>query len=188
MANEIEIFMRQALESNANERGEDAGYVAKAPIGVPQISPFVDWDYYYLRDEISWIPNKEYDKKFKRVDVPKGFVTDLASIPRALWAIMPPTAKYTHAAIVHDYLYWTQPETIPRSDVDTIFSLGMSELEVKGWKASAIYKSVSLFGGTAWKNNGKLKEGGEKRILRKFPKKPTISWQEWKARPDVFVS
>jgi len=37
--------------------------------------------------------------------IPKGFITDLASVPSWLWSIMPPFGKWMVAAIIHDYLY-----------------------------------------------------------------------------------
>ncbi|ECG8634089.1 DUF1353 domain-containing protein, partial [Salmonella enterica subsp. salamae] len=39
------------------------------------------------------------------IEVPAGFVTDLATIPRIFWSLMPPDGKYAKAAIIHDYLY-----------------------------------------------------------------------------------
>lgn len=38
------------------------------------------------------------------VAVPAGFVTDGASVPRLLWAILPAWGRYSRAAVVHDYL------------------------------------------------------------------------------------
>lgn len=38
------------------------------------------------------------------VEVPAGFVTDGASVPRLLWWLFPPTGRYFLAAVVHDYL------------------------------------------------------------------------------------
>jgi len=41
--------------------------------------------------------------------VPRGFVTDVASIPQAFWSFgLSAHGRYSKAAIVHDYLYWTQ--------------------------------------------------------------------------------
>ena len=37
--------------------------------------------------------------------VPEGYVTDLASVPRLLWALFPPHGRYAKAAIIHDWLY-----------------------------------------------------------------------------------
>lgn len=39
------------------------------------------------------------------IEVPIGFVTDLASIPRGLWNFFPKTGGYSWAAVLHDYLY-----------------------------------------------------------------------------------
>jgi hypothetical protein len=36
--------------------------------------------------------------------VPSGFDTDLASVPRAFWALVPPSGAYEQAAVLHDYL------------------------------------------------------------------------------------
>lgn len=41
--------------------------------------------------------------------VPKGTETDLASIPRLLWALYPPFGKYAFAAVIHDMLYGCRP-------------------------------------------------------------------------------
>lgn len=37
------------------------------------------------------------------VTVPKGFQSDGASVPRALWSIYPPFGRYLEAAVVHDW-------------------------------------------------------------------------------------
>ena len=37
--------------------------------------------------------------------IPKGFKTDLSSVPRVLWGIMPPFGNFLIAALVHDYMY-----------------------------------------------------------------------------------
>src|SRR4051812_2279337 len=39
---------------------------------------------------------------------PAGFVTDLASIPRIVWSVYPPDGPWVKAAIIHDFLYYTQ--------------------------------------------------------------------------------
>ena len=45
----------------------------------------------------------------ERIVVPKGFVTDFASILQAFWALgLSPHGQYSRAAVVHDYLYWSQ--------------------------------------------------------------------------------
>jgi len=40
--------------------------------------------------------------------VPKGFITDFATIPRIFWKILPPyDPRYGKAAVIHDFLYYT---------------------------------------------------------------------------------
>jgi hypothetical protein len=39
------------------------------------------------------------------VTIPSGFGTDLSSVPRVLWPVMPPFGNFLVAAITHDYLY-----------------------------------------------------------------------------------
>lgn len=38
------------------------------------------------------------------IEVPAGFITDGASIPRILWALLPTWGRYSRAAVIHDYL------------------------------------------------------------------------------------
>jgi len=42
------------------------------------------------------------------ITIPAGFITDLASIPRALSGALPPDGPWTKAAVVHDCLYFTR--------------------------------------------------------------------------------
>jgi hypothetical protein len=37
------------------------------------------------------------------ITIPSHFQTDLASVPRIFWALLPPTGAYEKAALVHDY-------------------------------------------------------------------------------------
>ena len=179
-------FMRKALGFDDGPGSGQDQFSPKAPVSVPRIAPFADWDYYYLLSPIGWEPEGDAVGRFAPVEAPRGFVTDLASIPRVLWPIMPPTSRYTHAAIIHDFHYWTQ--TISRSDADEILSIGMGELNVPGWTTFAVYNAVKLAGGSAWDNNARLKEQGESRFLRKLPKEPTITWEDWKSRGGVLLT
>ena len=46
-------------------------------------------------------------KDGSRIVIPAGFGTDLSSVPRYLWFMMPPYGNFLIAAIVHDYMYAT---------------------------------------------------------------------------------
>ena len=113
-----------------------------------------------------------------RVEVPEGFVTDFASIPRAFYSMLRPDGDYTYPAILHDYLYWTQ--TRPRSECDEVIRLAMLDFKIDPVTVKAIYTAVRTFGQSAWNANAKLQANGEKRILAKLPTDPRITWADWK--------
>ena len=100
----------------------------KATVGNLHLSRFVE-PIYYLLKPTTWLPDKGQEH-LKPVNVPVGFVTDFASIPRIFWSVLPPDGKYTHPAIVHDYLYWTQRG--PREDADQILKIMMEDFSVGG--------------------------------------------------------
>lgn len=83
------------------------------------------------------------------IRVPAGFVTDFASVPRALWGVFPPFWHYGKAAVVHDYCYATQLYTRKRSD--EIFLEAMKVLKVPWLTRHTIYRAVRMFG---WRNYG----------------------------------
>jgi hypothetical protein len=140
---------------------------------------------YVLTQPISWRPNR--DQVPKPVNVPPGFITDFASIPRAFWSFLPPDGHYAYAAVVHDYLYWVQDR--PREECDDIFKFAMEDLKVSGVTVGTIHIALRIGGGSAWDSNKRAKQQGEKRIARidKLPSDPTTSWEDFKKRPDVFV-
>lgn len=152
---------------------------------VPVLSPFVDSDYWYLLKKIGWKPDVPTTSPLSSVTVPKGFVTDFASVPKVFFSALPPIGRYTYAAILHDYLYWEQ--TCERAEADTVLKLCMQEMKVPSAKVLAIYNAVRVGGSSAWKNNGKLKAKGEKRTLTKFPTDPMTSWDDWKKDPKNFT-
>ncbi|HIC6968973.1 TPA: DUF1353 domain-containing protein, partial [Salmonella enterica subsp. enterica] len=78
------------------------------------------------------------------IEVPAGFITDLATIPRIFWILLLPDGKYAKAAIIHDYLYDNALRT--KWEADRIFLDGMSVLGVPRWKRTIMYWAVRLFG------------------------------------------
>jgi hypothetical protein len=130
--------------------------------------------WYYLIEPIYWIPNLDQRGHFERLEVPKGFVTDLASVPWYLWSALRPDGEYAYAAIVHDYLYWAQTRT--RLMSDQILKSSMEDFHVDKRKIQAIYRAVRSFGESAWNENARLKAEGERRILKQFPPTAQINW------------
>ncbi|MCX8016371.1 MAG: DUF1353 domain-containing protein [Rhodocyclaceae bacterium] len=86
------------------------------------------------------------------VRVPAGFETDLASIPRLFWPILPPQGRYAKAAILHDWLYALGPagDAAARRRADEIFLEAMAVLGCPAWQRRPIYWAVRLFGGAAF--------------------------------------
>lgn len=140
---------------------------------------------YFTLNNITWVPDPEQASKFREVEVPTGFVTDLASIPPIFYTELRPDGEYAYAAIIHDYLYWSQ--TRPREEADEIFKMVMVDYKIKQGVINTIYQAVRLLGADAWKANAQLKAQGEKRILKKYPPTGNITWAEWKRQHDVLI-
>jgi hypothetical protein len=148
------------------------------------IVPFADWDYYYTTKPLEWRAKTGVQMTPAEVTVPSGFVTDLASIPAVFWSELPPAARYSYPAIIHDYLYWFQPCT--RAEADAVLEAAMEDMQVPSPKIVIIYGAVRVGGGSAWDNNAQLRQAGQNRVLTKFPSDMLTTWDDWKSRSDVF--
>lgn len=151
--------------------------------GPPQLSRFAD-PIYFLLTPLTWTAEPDTSVGLRSVTVPKGFVTDLASIPEALFSVLRADGPYATAAIVHDFLYWDQKTS--REDADLVFQAAMRDLEVIPAQIHTLYQGVKTFGGRAWEKNKSDKNSGEKRILKKFPASAKTRWAQWKVHNDVF--
>ena len=87
------------------------------------------------------------------VHVETGFVTDLASIPRALWIFWPPEGLYTEPAVVHDQMYRQQAFT--RLRCDQIFMEAMTDWGVGRFTRWIIFAGVRAGGWAAWNQHKK---------------------------------
>jgi len=72
------------------------------------------------------------------VNVPPGFRTDFASVPRPFWSLIAPWGRHGRAAIVHDFLYQLGAVTHagagtmrrpPKREADRIFRQAMAVLD-----------------------------------------------------------
>jgi len=87
---------------------------------------------------------------FDIIEVPENFITDFASIPRIFWTIFGhPAGEYAPAAVIHDYLYYTQIYTRKKSD--QIFLEAMKYYGVAAWKRIIMYRAVRWFSWIGWK-------------------------------------
>jgi hypothetical protein len=161
------------VDLNSTEEAQKRAQIQRVCIPVP----FADFDYYYTLGTLAWSATPGLN--LPDTTVPNGFCTDLASVPRLYWSLLPKTGKYAYAAIVHDYLYWTQTTT--RQKADEVLKAAMQDSNVGTATITAIYLSVRGFGASAWTANAKAKQAGEKRFLKTFPADgQLVSWADWK--------
>lgn len=103
-----------------------------------------------LLSPLRYVTNVDHRGTF---DVPAGFHTDLASIPRALWSVLPPVGRYDAAAVVHDFLYQTgaiNGVAVTRSEADSCLNEAMAVLGVSRWQRWPIYLGVRVGGWVVW--------------------------------------
>lgn len=101
-----------------------------------------------------------------QIQVPMGFVTDLASIPKALWWWEAPHERTLAPAILHDYLYWVQ--TCSKDEADAVMYLAMKEVGMEGLDIKAIYAGIRTpIANSSWNNNTVAREkNGEMRLFK----------------------
>jgi hypothetical protein len=145
------------------------GCTAIDPVAV---QPFASHDQFILLDNLSY----KMGSSNAVLTVPAGFVTDYASIPRGFWSIAPKQDTYSEAAIVHDYLYWTQSCT--RSQADNIFYIAMKEASVNPIRRWFIYRAVQVAGQASWNDNQVQVKAHLPRFVPTSAPKPTAkdSW------------
>jgi hypothetical protein len=141
-------------------------------------------EWYFLTAPIEWKRNPGQSGP-EGVEVPRGFVSDLASIPPIFFSVLRPDGQYAYASIIHDYLYWEQSQ--PRAIADEIFKMSMQDFQIDQSKIFAIYEAVRTLGQRAWDANKQLKQKGEKRVLKTFPPNARVLWTDWKKQTDVFA-
>ena len=106
--------------------------------------------------------------------VPVGFITDFASVPRAVWSWLPPYGRWSTAAVVHDYLTrlhandMAHPLAPTRADCDRIFYEALKELRVNRFDRGVMWLAVrtaSLLFGWGGRRRVALLEEERRRIV-----------------------
>lgn len=87
------------------------------------------------------------------IEVPAGFITDLASIPRILYAVFPVNGLHREAAILHDYLY--EKQVFKRAKCDIIFLGAMKSSGVDFMTRWSFYLGVRIGGWLPWSQRRK---------------------------------
>lgn len=93
------------------------------------------------------------------ITVPKGFVSDFASMPWIVRRTLPSFGPWARAAVLHDYLYvtkgedgkWTRPQAddFLREAMEATAESRADKLPSRLQRA-AIHRAVRLFGGGGW--------------------------------------
>lgn len=116
---------------------EKAGFIT--PLGVRPLPNGRCWE---LLDNLIY-------KSSGTIVIPKGMMTDFASVPRWLWCVIPPHGRYNYAAVLHDYLYRTQQ--FPRKEADRMFLEAMKSSGVSKVRRWFMYFGVRLFARKVYK-------------------------------------
>jgi len=125
----------------------------------------------YIGNELSrltadfiYTPDKKWN--FKPVSIPKGFITDLVSVPPIARCLVHKYGDEMMGALPHDYIYHTQLRS--RKEADKIILLAMEDAnKLKGYKIGwfkrmTIYRAVRSFGWIPWNKRAK-----EIKLIRK---------------------
>lgn len=114
------------------------------------------------RTERSFTYHVGFEGSKNIINVPKGFVTDFASVPWPASMLIPTSGGYNQAAVLHDYLY--NQQFLSRSMCDQIFLEAMTALGVNPFKRQIMYRAVRLGGWLPW--NHQARENKRARELK----------------------
>lgn len=150
--------------------------VPSSPVPSPSVRPSGNNRAFILLEPLVY----EIGSSGRSITVPAGFVTDYASIPEALWSIYSPHDQYSRAAIVHDYLYWSQLCT--REQADNLFMIAMKESDVPAAVRGKVYAGVAAGGDASWQDNRSQRERHMPRVVPPGRKDfhPNWSWEKYR--------
>ncbi|KQV54825.1 MULTISPECIES: DUF1353 domain-containing protein [unclassified Caulobacter] len=113
-----------------------------------------------LHDTLTYTPSDAAHT----ITAPKGFVTDLASIPRWGWIVLPPDGPWVKGAVIHDFLYATRgtgvwkthpsgnsrPQPYSRAEADWILRDALKNRGVDVVRRNIIWLAVRIGGSGGW--------------------------------------
>lgn len=86
-----------------------------------------------------------------RFTIPAGFVTDFASSRVGRWEMLSQKASMSLAAVLHDWLYYSNG--ITRLQADRYFCESMISLGCSVTESTKAYYAVRMFGFLAWRKH-----------------------------------
>lgn len=124
-------------------------------------SKMLDHDYWVVKAPFTYYIDNDPNKK---ITIPKGYLTDGASVPKILWSLVPPWGSYGQAVVLHDhmceYLEYEAEDgdygDLTRKQADDIFLKAMTDLEVPKVKRVIIYLGVRLWARLSKANQPRL--------------------------------
>jgi len=145
----------------------------------PSLSPFGDGTQWVVLDDMPFVVRLD-DGSSGTLLVPRGFVTDLASTPPAIWSLYPPFGKYLTAAILHDYLYWRG--TCTQAQADKIIYQAMRDAGVDQAAQSRFHAALTAAGEHAWKRNEGERASGLIRVIPEqyLSRGATMEWPRYR--------
>lgn len=102
-----------------------------------------------------WIVDRDYRIVYTRggvttqLVVPKGTLTNFASVPWFGRIFVPVSGKHTEASVVHDFCY--SGKVLSRFDSDWLFLTGMRTAGVRPWRRWVAYLAVRFGGSRAYR-------------------------------------
>lgn len=130
----------------------------------PDVIPVTDRLYRLMDNYSVVIQSVSGPGRLMKITIPKGYQTDLASIPRFIWSLfgLTPDGLYRGAAVVHDFIYGQHIKGtdhcevidqftgtirfLSRKQCDDIFKELIHDSGEDSWKEQAMYNAVRIFG------------------------------------------
>lgn len=119
------------------------------------------------------------------VTAPKGFVTDLASIPKSLHGFFKPDGPWAPAAVIHDMVYQSLKEKMVAEEThspidklnrnhtrllaDRLFLMGMRSLGIGWFTRGSMYNAVRAFGKSSYGGTPMVSDYGVWNVLERRP-------------------
>lgn len=93
----------------------------------------------------------DFKKEIYSIQIPQGFSTNFASIPKIFRGLISNVGKYNEQFLLHDFLYSKlSQESFTRKDADDILLEKLKEFGMNFVERNLVYSSVRLFAEKHW--------------------------------------
>ncbi len=110
-----------------------------------------------LRPHVKLTERMHFEHGDKVYEIPAGYISDFASVPKLFWALFPPSdPHYSRAAVIHDWGYDTGgvyvrehpcfTDRFVRAQVDDLFREAMVALGCRVTLRLPVYAAVRAWG------------------------------------------